>query len=265
MKLRSTLRNHMWSKIGDGKMTSAWYDKWSDVEPIRNFITPRMIQQAGLRIQSKIVDVVEDGQRLWPVVWMDIYPVLINRQPPNLNTNRLDTISWIDNEGKEVQYSSKAVWNTIHVRGPRVEWHNVVWFSQCVPRHAFLLWLVIGNKLKMQDKLKHWEVGGLINLRLMCYSLCQNGNDSHAHLFFECVFAAQIWSKVKAIGDMQHLTDNWENVLDHLVSKAKSKSAKTVIGRLLVAAIVYHIWQERNCRLFSDRKMARKKLQVILG
>ncbi|KAJ0616007.1 putative reverse transcriptase zinc-binding domain-containing protein [Helianthus annuus] len=185
---------------------------------------------------------------------MDIYPVLINMQPPNLNTNRLDTISWIDNEGKEVQYSSKAVWNTIRVRGPRVEWHNVVWFSQCIPCHAFLLWLVIGNKLKTQDKLKHWEVGGLINLRLMCCSLCQNGNDSHAHLFFECVFAAQIWSKVKAIGDMQHLTDNWENVLDHLVSKAKSKSAKSVIGRLLAAATVYHIWQERNCRLFSDRK-----------
>ncbi|XP_022014922.1 uncharacterized protein LOC110914438 [Helianthus annuus] len=44
LKLRPLIREHMWSKIGDGMATYAWYDKWSHADPIGSFITPRMIQ-----------------------------------------------------------------------------------------------------------------------------------------------------------------------------------------------------------------------------
>ncbi|KAJ0926587.1 putative RNA-directed DNA polymerase [Helianthus annuus] len=254
MKLRTNVRNHIWSKIGDMKLTSAWFDKWSVVDPIGNIVTPRMIKQAGFHLDSTVADVVRDGRWTWPLAWLELYPALTHVQPPNLKPNVKDTHVWIDNDGKQVTYSAKSVWDTIRNHNHPVPWQNIVWFSQCIPRHAFLMWLVIGERLKTQDKLKDWDVSGGTNLRLVCCPLCQYGNDSHPHLFFECAFSSQVWLNVKRLGVMDHLSDKWENIMDYLISITKSKSAKSIIGRMIVAATAYHIWQERNTRLFSDKK-----------
>ncbi|XP_022004240.1 uncharacterized protein LOC110901761 [Helianthus annuus] len=240
--------------------TFAWYDKWSHADPIGSFITPRMFQQAGFCINTKLAEVVNDGQWLWPEAWLDTYPALANMQIPSLTPNKKDTIAWIDNNGKETTYSSKNVWDTLRLSNPSVNWYRAVWFSQCIPRHAFLMWLVIGNKLKTQDRLKHWDVGGPVNLRLMCCPLCQHGIDSRTHLFFECPFSTQVWMIVKPMGAMQHISDKWEDIFQHLVHTSGSKLAKHVIGRILVAASVYQIWLERNSRLFANTQRSAQQV-----
>ncbi|KAJ0561377.1 putative RNA-directed DNA polymerase [Helianthus annuus] len=260
LKLRPIIREHVWSKIGDGMATFAWYDKWSHADPIGSFITPRMFQQAGFGINTKLAEVVNDGQWLWPEVWLDTYPALANMQIPSLTPNKKDTVAWIDNNGKETTYSSKNVWDTLRLSNPSVNWYRAVWFSQCIPRHAFLMWLVIGNKLKTQDRLKPWDVGGPVNLRLMCCPLCQHGIDSRTHLFFECPFSTQVWMIVKPMGAMQHISDKWEDIFQHLVLTSGSKLAKHVIGRILIAASVYQIWLERNSRLFASTQRSTQQV-----
>jgi hypothetical protein len=39
--------------------------------------------------------------------------------------------------------SCAETWDQLRVKLPAVEWHKVVWFSQAIPRHAFILWLAL--------------------------------------------------------------------------------------------------------------------------
>ncbi|XP_071695374.1 uncharacterized protein [Rutidosis leptorrhynchoides] len=68
-----------------------------------------------------------------------------------------DKYGWKDSQGMVHDFSVSRAWNSLRPQGNKVPWFSVVWYSQCVPRHAFLLWLVLGEKLKTQDKLKPWE------------------------------------------------------------------------------------------------------------
>ncbi|MFS7905400.1 putative reverse transcriptase zinc-binding domain-containing protein [Helianthus anomalus] len=159
---------------------------------------------------------------------------------------------WKYLEGNERHYSSLEVWHTIRLRNTPISWANMVWFSQCILRHSFQLWLVIKNKLKTQDRLKVWEAGSEKNLRLVCFPLCQHDRDSRDHLFFSCKFASQVWMNIKSMVDMAYISDSWNSVLEWMEQYSNSKRLEQIVCKLVLAAVVYFIWQERNNRLFSQ-------------
>nr|GEY91505.1 hypothetical protein [Tanacetum cinerariifolium] len=86
----------------------------------------------------------------------------------------------------------KIAWDAFRNSGTITTWHHIVWFSHNVPRHAFLLWLIMRNSLKTQDKLGQWAVGIGIDLSQVTCVFCSSQPDSHAHLFFECQFSALV-------------------------------------------------------------------------
>ncbi|KAK1440845.1 hypothetical protein QVD17_06677 [Tagetes erecta] len=92
--------------------------------------------------------------------------------------NRKDVSIWHDINGVERKFSIHNVWETIRYRSAEVDWYNIVWFTNCIPRHAFHVWLVCRKKLNTQDKMRTWDM----NMR--CCPLCVKDMDSHAHLFF---------------------------------------------------------------------------------
>ncbi|XP_071739508.1 uncharacterized protein [Rutidosis leptorrhynchoides] len=91
-----------------------------------------------------------------------------------------------------------------------------------VPRHSFILWLLVLEKLKTQDKLKPWEVNASTASNVCV--LCKAHQESHDHLFFECPYSKHVWSLV----------------------------ARVVVSKILFSASVYFIWQERKSRLFNN-------------
>ncbi|GJR32031.1 hypothetical protein Tco_1108263 [Tanacetum coccineum] len=50
------------------------------------------------------------------------------------------------------------------------------------------------------------------------------------------------------------------SIMSHLLPIAKRKSSKSTIGKLVVAAVAYFIWQERNRRLFKKSKRSAKEV-----
>ncbi|GKE92095.1 hypothetical protein Tco_1573190, partial [Tanacetum coccineum] len=50
-------------------------------------------------------------------------------------------------------------------------------------------------------------------------------------------------------------------IIDHIGAKAKRRMTPIVITKLVVVALAYFIWQERNWRLFKNTK--RSLIQVI--
>ncbi|CAL1388599.1 unnamed protein product [Linum trigynum] len=71
----------------------------------------------------------------------------ISGAPPNL--------LW---QGQQMKrYSVTRVWDTIRERKQVVEWRKLVWSKEIIPRHGFILWMDLHDRLVMQDKLLGWE------------------------------------------------------------------------------------------------------------
>ncbi|XP_022042093.1 uncharacterized protein LOC110944752 [Helianthus annuus] len=95
------------------------------------------------------------------------------------------------------------------------------------------------------------EAGSATNLALMCCPLCSYDHDSRDHLFFQCAYAAEVWKTVRDWVDMGNVNNTWDSVMGWLVNSANTRHLGGVVCKILVGAVTYYIWQERNNRLFS--------------
>ncbi|XP_022032476.1 uncharacterized protein LOC110933568 [Helianthus annuus] len=216
-------------------------------------------------MQTTVFDLVDDQNMWrWSSAWFDLYPVVINLPPSTLDQNRGENLVWKDSQSNNTHFSSGWVWNNIRRCDQEVPWVDLVWFAQCIPRHSFHLWLVIKNKLKTQDRMGIWDMGSATNLNLMCCPLCRYNKDSRDHLIFECPFAMQVWNKVKDIAYMDSVDASWASIMAWFEQRASSKSSKTIVSKLVVAAAAYFVWQERNNRLFSQNHQPSSKIADIV-
>jgi len=71
-----------------------------------------------------------------------------------------------------------------------VRWASVIWEQWSLPKHSFSLWLAMLGKLRTRDRLQ------FLSPDPVC-SLCQNADESHAHLFFNCDWSSSLWSKAR--------------------------------------------------------------------
>ncbi|XP_022030828.1 uncharacterized protein LOC110931754 [Helianthus annuus] len=133
-----------------------------------------------------------------------------------------------------------------------VSWSEIVWFASCIPKHAFLLWLVIRKKLLTQDKLLRWEQTRRKSMNMMCCVLCYNNLDSHEHLFFSCKYSSQVWCQVRSHADMSSIQPDWNDIFSDLNQRRNMKLVGNIVACLTVAAATYYIWRERNRRIFQD-------------
>ncbi|XP_035834095.1 uncharacterized protein LOC118482633 [Helianthus annuus] len=109
------------------------------------------------------------------------------------------------------------------------------------------------KKLLTQDIILQWDFSRRKNMNMMCCLLCYENHDSHKHLFFECKFSAQVWNMVRYKAGMDSVDPKWEDIVDWLLVRSRSKSAANYVSRILVAASAYFNWQERNARLFKNQ------------
>ncbi|KAJ0800754.1 putative RNA-directed DNA polymerase [Helianthus annuus] len=255
LSIRSIIRPHIWSSLKSGLQTNVWSDMWCTGSPLRSFITPRYITNAGFNLRTTVAEIIDqNGNWKWPQAWFDLFPVLITILVPNLDSNAVDRLVWKDLDGKTGDFKSAQVWNTIRSREHHALWANMVWFSQCIPRHAFHMWLAFRNKLKTQDRMAIWEAGSQTNMNLMCCPLCNYDRDSRDHLFFQCNFSAQVWNKVKAMVNLTNVDTTWSSILTWGEQHSRSKNVDHIVCKLVIAAASYYIWQERNNRLFNNSK-----------
>ncbi|PWA55517.1 reverse transcriptase zinc-binding domain-containing protein [Artemisia annua] len=152
-------------------------------------------------------------------------------------------------DGSLKKFSIRMAYSELHDGGDVVRWSKLIWFSQNIPKHAFLLWLAIQCKLPTQDKIRRWG-----NYDLMVCLLCYSDLDSHDHLFFNCSYTSKFWAKVMHKLKMDNSNTDWEGVVGAFVDSYNGSSVGSITRRLCLAASVYLVWQERNNRLFKDER-----------
>ncbi|GJW20267.1 protein LAZ1 [Tanacetum coccineum] len=123
-------------------------------------------REGGLGLRNLVLN----GAWNWPHAWLLKAPDLGILPAPSLDGSRQDCTRWRDRNGNLTEFSVKSAWGAIRPRGNEALWHHTVWFSHCIPRHAFHIWLVMRRSLKTQDTLRHWDVNASTDLSLLrCY------------------------------------------------------------------------------------------------
>ncbi|GKF28998.1 putative RNA-directed DNA polymerase, partial [Tanacetum coccineum] len=148
LKFMWLFRENIIHKIGDGRNTSLWFDIWHPICPLSDFISKRMIA-----MKCKVADVIKNGEWDWPLELSSVFDALLIISPPCIIDGKKDKVVWKSNKGRHYDFSVSRVWEDIRKGGSLVPWSNLVWFSQCIPRHSFMLWLAIHRKLKTHDNL----------------------------------------------------------------------------------------------------------------
>nr|GEV26077.1 hypothetical protein [Tanacetum cinerariifolium] len=93
-----------------------------------------------------------------------------------------------------------------------------------------------------------------------CVSIVRDTTDSHDHLFFDCSFSQQVWSRLKHLACLRGYGSSFDSIVSILLPIGKQKSSKSCIGKLVVAAAAYFVWQEHNSRLFKNTKRSAKEV-----
>ncbi|GJU16435.1 zinc finger, CCHC-type containing protein, partial [Tanacetum coccineum] len=162
--------------------------------------------------------------------WYLKYPMLAYILTPTLVPNSIDRLIWKSLDGMDKEFYVASVWDNIRPRGTSVDGHDVVWFTCCIPRHAFNLWLVIKRKLKTQDTLRQWDV----------------------------------WDHIKIYDGLPSVVASLDSIVTYLIPISQKRFPRIVIAKLVLAASCYFIWQERNCRLFKNQKRSQDQIIEVI-
>ncbi|XP_047335405.1 uncharacterized protein LOC124938929 [Impatiens glandulifera] len=147
---------------------------------------------------------------------------------------------------KNGKNKSSAIWNIIRERGQIVSWTSLVWSSKIILRHRFILWLAFRGKLSTRDRIfAYMDI-----LDANCV-LCSGFAESIDHLFGGCFFVKSIWNLFTLAMGIVSLPGSWEDI--KVAAQVLSKGSKyhANVFKCGFDAIVYHLWAERNARVFG--------------
>ncbi|XP_021770740.1 uncharacterized protein LOC110734925 [Chenopodium quinoa] len=155
-------------------------------------------------------------------------------------------------------YVIHEVYDWLHGFGQEVDWKSWVWNQFNSPKHMFISWLAIHNKLKTRDRLERFGICN-DNRCLLCGDAIVNRN----HLFFECNYSKRCvaliadWLKIRDTS--YSIEEIWKQWCKHLKEPIYRK-----VGMAALSAIVYHIWFARNHVLWQKAVFLPKILCKVI-
>ncbi|GAV83756.1 zf-RVT domain-containing protein, partial [Cephalotus follicularis] len=139
-------------------------------------------------------------------------------------------------------------WEYIRTSAPSIHWSNLVWYPANISKHAFCLWLAIRGAHRTLDKLS-----GLGIISSACCVFNCGDIESQDHLFFACSYTKQIWTQVLRKCNINRPILTWTEEIQWMAGQTKGNKPPQTIRKLAFGATVYHIWMERNRRIFKNR------------
>ncbi|XP_062088788.1 uncharacterized protein LOC133795351 [Humulus lupulus] len=133
-------------------------------------------------------------------------------------------------------------------------WSKEVWCRLNIPKHSFVLWIAIQNRLKTRERIRSFN----ITEDSTCI-LCNGADETVDHLFFGCSFSQDCLQQLKNwLGWRAHI-ESLHGLLRWVERSKKSKFQKNVLAAS-VASLVYHLWQARNNKLWQSSIVSPKLL-----
>lgn len=181
-----------------------WYDWWCEAGPMCKYVSKTMIYEASLKDNATVNDMIVNGEWSWPIDWFTRIPQLSNIPSPQIQDKCVDKIIWRNNKGDEGKFTVHGAWLDFRDNIAKMEWYRHIWFTQCLPRHAFITWLALKKGLQTQERLLKWDP----TMTDKC-SFCNMEVDTVSHLFFKCSYTQKVWEAVRIKAKMEISTFDW--------------------------------------------------------
>lgn len=166
-----------------------------------------------------------------------------------LNAKRyLDDINWVEQDLEQMDnFSVKQAYMKMGGELPRVEWRRFICNNAGCPKWTFILQLALLGRLLTKDRLEKW--GSTVSTECV---FCRGYMEDHDHLFFECSYSQQIWNSMLMWQGVDRQAGPWREEKQWAISQATGKNAKAELYRMCLVGTIYHIWLERNGRIFKQ-------------
>ncbi|GJR14347.1 reverse transcriptase zinc-binding domain-containing protein [Tanacetum coccineum] len=249
LNIRDLIMNNVKCIVGNGNDITVWFDNWNDMGHLFKILSHRDLYDARLKEDLNLSDMITKGQWNWPEEWYDKFPMVTQIAYPALNDVNTDRIVWRNRDEKDLKFSVSIAYADMSIQYPIVPWWKLIWFSHCIPKHSFIVWLAVQDRLTTQDKLRKWG-DHAVNRCCLC---CQESKNIN-HILFQCSFSRDIWRKVSAIADIDHKGYDLTHIIQSLINAGNGNNTRSVIRRMAFSSCVYNIWPKRNGRIFKDAK-----------
>lgn len=136
-------------------------------------------------------------------------------------------------------------WTISYQRGvskaPRPIPKKLVLNNQGAPKWKWIFRLAVCDRLATRDRIAQWG----INTTPLCalYNTC---NETLEHLLFECEVSGSIWKKVLRWQTIHRGNMAWQREIQWAIRNCKGRSCGAAVYKIVMAATVYYVWQERN-------------------
>lgn len=134
-----------------------------------------------------------------------------------------------------------------HLNSVHPVYHHL-WNKVNAHKISMCLYLAYINKLNTLDKIKKWS-----NIQSDLRELCNKHEETSEYLFFACKYSSNLCQQIKQKFNQYNLQiDNIQNCMEYISSNYKMKGFETDRIDTVISVVVWHIWIERNCRLFRN-------------
>ncbi|XP_021759480.1 uncharacterized protein LOC110724371 [Chenopodium quinoa] len=149
-------------------------------------------------------------------------------------------VGFESNNWAETGYSIKHGYEWLQGDLSTVTWTKWIWNKFNIPKHFFIAWLSIHDRLRLRDRLCEL---GVYNEEacLLCVSVLENLQ----HLFFKCKYSKVCMVNICAWIGIRFRMCNIEDAWKVWIRGIKDQIKRKVLLAALTA-ILYHIWLARN-------------------
>ncbi|XP_056843253.1 uncharacterized protein LOC130495769 [Raphanus sativus] len=162
LKLRDMAYEFMRVEVRDGATTHFWFDNWMGVGKLIDATGAIGTTYLGLTRQELVCNAVSgDG---WSMRnkrsrrFQLLYNQILAEQVPSVDRGSDLVLRKQGEDDYKDSFSTANTWEQIRRKKPKVDWCRVVWFSQNIPRYAFITWLAIQNRLSTGDRMRSWGI-----------------------------------------------------------------------------------------------------------
>ncbi|KAI3880019.1 hypothetical protein MKW92_024786 [Papaver armeniacum] len=169
----------------------------------------------------------------------------------NVQTDHLieDRIVWTAGQGGD--YTLRDTYNALRAKGTKKNWKSIVWFAHCIPRHCFIVWVALNRGLKTRFKLLSWGM----DVNPVCV-LCNLMIEDDMHLLFNCCYSVQVWDLLCTLLGIRFINHrDWEVQIQWVVAQFAGPKSVGTLKKLACNACIYHLWGERNRRIFTQKSV----------
>uniref|UniRef100_M4EYP0 DUF4283 domain-containing protein n=1 Tax=Brassica campestris TaxID=3711 RepID=M4EYP0_BRACM len=248
-------------RVQNGETTYFWSTNWSPYGKLTDYLHTPGAMRFPVNKNATIAELWKNGAWVLPNARSDRQVEVISYLTILTLNQGSDEAEWWPGDQKNAKFQTGAIYDLLRPSTPTVPWHKEVWFSGGIPKHMFLVWLMVKNRCPIRDRLLSW---GLQTDPRCLY--CNVADESIAHCFFECNFAWDVWRVIAAKCSFNS-PRQWQRILLQLQRPTTNKTNKTLL-LLCWQATLYTLWTERNNRLhnaqFSSPEILVSQIKLII-